>query len=102
MNKVFAELSGFWLRALRVIEQSRGGGGFFCDGGMPLAEFLPDSNDDESEEHRVTRPMMAKMKPATSLLRASLSTPTERRTRTWTPIARDVGMTTTARMSAQR
>jgi hypothetical protein len=46
--------------------------------------------------------MMAKMKPATSLLRASFSTPTERRTRTWTPIARDVGMTITVRMSAQR
>src|SRR5271165_6738287 len=46
--------------------------------------------------------MAANKKPATSLLRASRSTPTQRRTRTWNPIAMAVGTTITARMSSQR
>jgi len=41
------------LRALGVLEQRAGGGGFSCDRGLPLAEFLPHRNDDKGEQHRI-------------------------------------------------
>jgi hypothetical protein len=47
------KLSGFWLRALGIVEQCCGGGGLFCDRGLALTEFLPNRNDDKGEQHRV-------------------------------------------------
>ena len=53
VDKALAELGGFRLRSIGVVEQCCGGGGFPCDRGLALAELFPDRDDNKGKQHGV-------------------------------------------------